>query len=929
MTDIWAEFTEVSPRRSAPAADPWAEFTPAPPRERVNEVTVRPAGRTLPMPAYDAGGNPTGYQEDVDVPVAANSPSAAVRQSDDILKGIGGGLVRGVSGLLGAPAAAADFLNVIGDRSAQFLTSESRDDFQRRMDDRRANVMFPGVSDAISPQGIQRGIESVTGPAYVPETRAGKFASAAAEFAPGGMIGRPANIVGNTLRYGVAPGLASEAGGQAFEGSAMETPARIGGALVAGIGAAATQRMGSSERLLQNAGRGATQAELDAAEQLFREAVDAGTPISRAEALQAVTGGRTGMGDLQHTVEGMGGMRDFYASRPANNQRAAMEAFDNIAPRAADPDQIGPAIGGAAQQAMRETPEAQILADTLFRAGPRVTPEQAGATMQQELRAVYDRREGMRNALADQDYSAARNAPATIPQNGGYRVADVTTHYLDRPDIPIIIDPAERAAARSAWFEANNPTTRAPIIGERPTRFAQVDANPVVNHLDNAIGDAKGAVRQGLQAARNALMRPDGLIDTTVSGLHNSRMAIDDLIDQAQRAGARQTVSQLQTAKLVLDQALESVPAYGLARQNFRAASQPLQVFDDARIPGQIIERDQFNNRFVMQPERAPAAVQRGGPNAARDFNSVATPAAREAFEQNLVTQVLDKAARDGADLSADSIRQALRQNEDVLRQYPGVRDRLESVAIARDGLARIENSQIGRLAQRDQTTKKAVEALFPSNPLPGSQDEIATTMAALAQRQPTAARALVRTHAEMTFNEAAQRLATSGPSQSGGAKFAAVLRGNEQQAANLEAAVRALPDGNAIWPGFNRFLEIMEAQQFRQATGSRTAFKIPGVEDLKSGGLANNAAQVIAGGGFKWPQKVQNAIQQWNVGRNLDELAGLLTRPEAAADFRRLIQAPSGSSKAAALASRLTYLGLSAPKDGWAVTVRPADARR
>jgi hypothetical protein len=113
---------------------------------------------------------------------------------------------------------------------------------------------------------------------------------------------------------------------------------------------------------------------------------------------------------------------------------------------------------------------------------------------------------------------------------------------------------------------------------------------------------------------------------------------------------------------------------------------------------------------------------------------------------------------------------------------------------------------------------------------------------------------------------------------QGGGAKFAAILRGNPQQAANLEAAVRALPNGDQIWSGFNRFLEVMEAQQFRQATGSRTAFKIPGVEDLKSGGLANNTAQIIATGGFKWPQKAMQAIQNWNVGRNLDELARLLS---------------------------------------------------
>lgn len=313
------------------------------------------------------------------------------------------------------------------------------------------------------------------------------------------------------------------------------------------------------------------------------------------------------------------------------------------------------------------------------------------------------------------------------------------------------------------------------------------------------------------------------------------------------------------------------------------------------------------------------------GAAGARDFNAVATPAAREAFEQNIVTQVLDRAAREGADLSSESIRQALRQNEDMLRQFPGVRDKLESIAIARDGLAKIEGTPIGKLGSRDLKTRDAVNALFPANPLPNSAAEIGQAVGALSTRNPMVARQLVRTHAEMTFNEASQRLASSGPTQTGGAKFAAILRGNPQQAANLEAAVRALPNGNQIWPGFNRFLEILEAQQFRQATGSRTAFKIPGVEDLKGGGLLNNAMQTVATGGFKWPQKALQGIQNWNVGRNLDELARLLTDPTAGNYFRSIATAPRGSSKALALTARLAVMANS----GARVERRPGVAAR
>lgn len=435
-----------------------------------------------------------------------------------------------------------------------------------------------------------------------------------------------------------------------------------------------------------------------------------------------------------------------------------------------------------------------------------------------------------------------------------------------------------------------------------------VPTGNVDNFIDRELQTAKGETARALQAARQTLYRPDGSLDASVTGLHNARDAITDLISQAQRTGANNTARELGGVLTRLDDALESVPAYGQARRNFRAASQPLEPFDRARAPGQIIERDQFNQRNVMPADRVPQAVQQGGPSAARDFNAVATPAAREAFEQNIVTQVLDKATRDGADLSSDSIRTALRQNEDLLRQYPGVRDRLESIAIAREGLARLESTPIGRLAQRDQTTKKAVEALFPQNPSPGSANEIADAIGTLAQRNAWAARQLVRTHAEGMFNEASQRLA-AGPNQSGGAKFAAAIRGNPQQSENLEAAVRALPNGDTTWRGFNSFLDILEAQQFRQPAGSRTAFKAVGVEDLKSGGLANGAAQLVATGGFAWPKKALAAVQNWNVGRNLDDLARLLTDPAAASEFRAIATAPAGSNKALSLSARLSIL--------------------
>lgn len=94
---------------------------------------------------------------------------------------------------------------------------------------------------AISPtaeQGMAAMEANVTGPLHQPEGRAGKFGAAIGE-----AVGTPASYVApGTLPTKVAMamlgGLGSEAGGQLAEGTSFETPARVGGAILGGVGAA-------------------------------------------------------------------------------------------------------------------------------------------------------------------------------------------------------------------------------------------------------------------------------------------------------------------------------------------------------------------------------------------------------------------------------------------------------------------------------------------------------------------------------------------------------------------------------------------------------------------------------------------------------------------------------------------------------------------
>ncbi|ANW00688.1 hypothetical protein [Bradyrhizobium icense] len=219
----------------------------------------------------------------------------------------------------------------------------------------------------------------------------------------------------------------------------------------------------------------------------------------------------------------------------------------------------------------------------------------------------------------------------------------------------------------------------------------------------------------------------------------------------------------------------------------------------------------------------------------------------------------------------------------------------------------------LGKIAGRDTTTKNAIEALFPRNPLPNSEQEIATTVSALTRRNERAARDLVRAHAESTFNEAARDLQT-GPNQASGAKFAVAIAGNPQQRVNLQAAVEALPNGQERWQGFNRLLDVLEATGTRQNVGSRTAYNQEINKAQGAGGLARDVGRIGANP-TRLLQPLADKYDQWKLGRNLGQLATILTDPNAAGMLRAIARAPRDGRRSAELAIRLvTYAEASKP---------------
>lgn len=213
----------------------------------------------------------------------------------------------------------------------------------------------------------------------------------------------------------------------------------------------------------------------------------------------------------------------------------------------------------------------------------------------------------------------------------------------------------------------------------------------------------------------------------------------------------------------------------------------------------------------------------------------------------------------------------------------------------------------IGKLANTPEVSN-AIQVLFPRNPVPNSAGEVLSAVQKLSIKNKQAAQQLVRAHVESVFNNATRDL-QAGPSGFGGASFRAQLVGNTQQAENMAAAIRGLPGGAAILPGFDRMLEIMEATGQRQRIGSQTAFNAEMQAALQSGGILGETAALTGGVGMQVPKRVLERFKQWNLGRNTDELARLLTDPRATGLFRALAQAPRGSSKAVLIATRLGTL--------------------
>lgn len=106
----------------------------------------------------------------------------------------------------------------------------------------------PDVNAMASPDALQQQVEKVTGEFHKPQNTAEKYADTIGSMAPG-IVGGPEGLASRVLTRAVVPGVASEAAGQATEGTAAEPIARLGGAVLGGVAGARAAAARSAQKL--------------------------------------------------------------------------------------------------------------------------------------------------------------------------------------------------------------------------------------------------------------------------------------------------------------------------------------------------------------------------------------------------------------------------------------------------------------------------------------------------------------------------------------------------------------------------------------------------------------------------------------------------------------------------------------------------------
>jgi hypothetical protein len=285
---------------------------------------------------------------------------------------------------------------------------------------------------------------------------------------------------------------------------------------------------------------------------------------------------------------------------------------------------------------------------------------------------------------------------------------------------------------------------RADLVGKRqagtdPARQAaeaslvEVDTSDVFKTIDDKLAvDKREPVVNALKSVRKKLFKnvtddADPEIDTTVSGLYETRKAINDLIaGRGEDSTGRFAQKELAEIRDELDKAfVKAEPEFGRFLEDFRELSKPINALDEGAT-GQVLKKNKLTEtpdvpasavpgKFFKAGDGSPEAIQEftakvgGRAEAVKGLRQFALADARKAFEAG----------------GEKGLRKWLDKYESALSAFPEVRRDLSDVASAK--------SAFDRAARREKMLKEGL-----SNPRQSTiakyldADDAATSMKAI-----------------------------------------------------------------------------------------------------------------------------------------------------------------------------------------------------
>jgi hypothetical protein len=342
------------------------------------DLNARPTADVLRKGAWVVGreGRPYQLTEDArnaptrlgDVEESPGVYSRPLSVAEDVAKSLPTGVVEGLTGILGMPGTVQ-----------QMMGGE-------------AGQMLPGFG-FVSPSGEQMNQmirQGLGRDYYQAQTPVGEFSQTTGEFLPG--VVAPGGM-GTKLASWLVPAFASESAGQIARGMGASPTAENITRLISGVGGGlgvggVTAIRGGVDNVLANAAPNVTPQQLQLAAALSASSEVLGNPLTRAEAVQQVTGGATNLGRVQRVIEGTTNrLGPMMAERPNRVDQAIANVLNQIGPEV-EPSQLAGQARAAANS---------VLENTRARINAQAGPSYRAADQQ---------------VISAQEYDALRSIPA-------------------------------------------------------------------------------------------------------------------------------------------------------------------------------------------------------------------------------------------------------------------------------------------------------------------------------------------------------------------------------------------------------------------------------------------------------------------------------------------------------------------------------------